>query len=249
MSYTHTLIPDQADYTPPPGRVRDFVRALSELGAAPIDPILQLVSDAEWISWLDGKRIITPLALAEVRRRATKLMPAREGRNPLTGETVFVPRRYHTLLSEVEELPLALDRLEQYEFEVSGTGPPKLSLLDFNPESVPFESPFEFRLRCCLSRVIVSTSDYHGDQPTGRESQPFGEPVDKTSGTGYFSNPETLETIKVPGAGCARFRVEFAFGKWLFPKIRETLDLLHPTVVAAANKIFGVNFAQGCWWG
>jgi hypothetical protein len=63
LSYTHTLIPDQAAYTPHPNRVRDFVRALGQLGAIPINPILQVVSDAERISWLEGKPIIVPVGL------------------------------------------------------------------------------------------------------------------------------------------------------------------------------------------
>lgn len=249
LYYKHTLIPDQADYTPHAGRVRDFIGALSELGATPMDPVLQLISDAERISWLDGKPSITPFALAEVRRATTRLMPGRQGRNPLTGEMVFVPQRYYTVLSDLGALPLQVEGLDQYEFEVSGIGPPKLSLFEFNLGRVPFESPFEFRWRCCLRREIVSTSDYHGDQPGGRESLAFDQPVDKIRHTGYFSNPETLETITVPSAGCARFRVEFALGKGLFPKIREGLDLLNPLVLAEANRIFGVSFAQGCWWG
>lgn len=249
LSYKHILIPDQADYTPHPGRIRDFFRVLSELGATPVDPVLQLTSDAERISWLDGKPVITPVALTETRKHATKVMSGREGRNPATGEMLVVPRRYLTLLSDLEQLPVALDQLDQYEFEMLGKGPAKLSLIDFNPDGAHFASSFEFHWRCCLSRTIISTSDYHGHEPTGQGAQPFGNPVNNTSHTGYFSNPETLETIKVPKGGCARFRVELAFGNRLFPKIRETLDLLHPSILAAANVIFGVNFAQGCWWG
>jgi cellulase/cellobiase CelA1 len=251
LSYTHTLIPDQAGYTPHPNRVRDFVRALGQLGAIPIKPILQVVSDAERISWLEGKPIIVPVGLDEGRRLATKSLPRREGRNPVTGEIIFVPRRDCTLLPDIEDLPLVLEGLDQYEFEVSGAGPLKLAWFDFNPDSVPCESPFEFLLRCCLSREIVSTSDYHGDQPTSPEIKPFGRPIaaDETNGIGFFSNPATLETINVPAAGCSRFWIELVFGKATFPKIEGSLNLLHPSVVAASNKAFGVNFAQGCWWG
>ena len=60
---------------------------------------------------------------------------------------------------------------------------------------------------------------------------------------------EKQNYINVPAAGCSRFWIELVFGKAMFPKIEGSLDLLHPSVVAASNKAFGVNFAQGCWWG
>jgi len=248
MSYAHTLIPTEAEYLPAPARVRDFVRALRDLGATPIDPILQLKSDAERISWVDGNAVITPIPPSELSRRATQSLPGRQGRNPGTGKLLIIPRRNCVVPSDLEEVPLLLNDLNQYEFEISGAGPPKLPLLDLNSTDGGDETTFESHIRCCLSRQVVSTSDYHGDQPLVSEGQPFGESVDKTSGTGFFSNPETLETITVPSAGYARFWVEFELGKWVFPKINRALDLLHPSVVTAANETLGVNFAQGCRW-
>ena len=36
LYYTHTLIPDQADYVPTPAQVADFLSILIDLGAAPL---------------------------------------------------------------------------------------------------------------------------------------------------------------------------------------------------------------------
>ena len=71
---------------------------------------------------------------------------------------------------------------------------------------------------------------------------------------GPIDNPNTarfrLEVIKVPGAGCARFWIEFALGKFLFPEIQgDNLELLNPAIAGEAEQIFGAEFVQGCHWG
>jgi hypothetical protein len=59
-----------------------------------------------------------------------------------------------------------------------------------------------------------------------------------------------MEVIEVAGAGCARFWVEFELGKSLFPPFdRGDLEFLDPGIVAGAERLFGVGFAQGCHWG
>jgi hypothetical protein len=76
----------------------------------------------------------------------------------------------------------------------------------------------------------------------------FRQPMLGPNSMGIFSNPDTLEMIKVPGAGCSRFWIEFRYGK-VFPNIEDNLNLLHPTVVTTAEETFGTMFAQGCRWG
>jgi hypothetical protein len=49
----------------------------------------------------------------------------------------------------------------------------------------------------------------------------------------------------VPDAACARFWVEFEFGKWLVPKVEESFDLIHPSLLTTAIECFGVGFAPG----
>jgi hypothetical protein len=63
---------------------------------------------------------------------------------------------------------------------------------------------------------------------------------------GIFRNPKTGAAIEVQNAACARFWIEFQFGKWLFPKIGDSLDLLRPSILAVASDIFRTSLAQGC---
>ena len=246
MYYSHTLIPADPALVPHPNQVRDFTRRLRDLEAAPINPILQVRFDVERVSVIEGNPLIVPITPGGTRT-VTKSLKGRQARNPATGELLVIPRRDCTVVSDVEDLPSVLDQLEQYEFEMAGVGPAKLAVLNLNwPNSE--ESALEFVLRCCLSWEIVSTSDYHGDEPVDEVIMPFRQPMARPNSMGIFSNPDTLETIKVPGAGCSRFWIEFQFHR-LNPNIRDSLNLLHPAVVTAAEETFGTRFAQGCRWG
>jgi hypothetical protein len=60
-----------------------------------------------------------------------------------------------------------------------------------------------------------------------------------------FRNPWNNAEIKVPGAGCARFWIEFMFGNWQVPRIEKSLDLLPPEIMVLVTETFGVSFSQG----
>jgi hypothetical protein len=64
-----------------------------------------------------------------------------------------------------------------------------------------------------------------------------------------FRHPRRDLEFTIPKAGCARFWIEFRFGKWLYPRVRESLDLIHPDILAKAEEAFRTGFAQGCLWG
>lgn len=64
-----------------------------------------------------------------------------------------------------------------------------------------------------------------------------------------FTDPRDWGIITVPGADCARFWLGFELGKFLFPTtVSDDLDLLDPTIVNAAERIFRVRFVQGYSW-
>jgi hypothetical protein len=246
MYYSHTLIPDQADYIPHSYQVADFYSHLIDLGAAP--------RQAELILWTEKE---------PPRRTGLRTsMRERKGRNPVSGGAIRVVD-YMTRLDSVSIVGPALERLEEYKLEIRGIGPLRPlfkfddALVHDELERIVEDRSYEFSIFCCLQPDIVSMSDDHvaafsgeGKTPEGETVVPFGEICSAANRTGFFSNPNTMELIRVPGAGCARFWIEFRFGKWLFPDIKDdSLDLLPANVVGAAQQIFGVRYLQGCHWG
>ena len=169
----------------------------------------------------------------------------REGRNPFTGKTVAFRmtdrKRFHDIAAVIK----AIATLKDYEAEVSGTGRPKTP-----PIPLDFDDPYYIGITCRVSSVLRSTSDMHEESGTDPDLSFYGTPCDRVLKTGVFNNPHTLEVIEVAGAGCARFWVEFEFGKSLFPSFDQAdLQFLNPVIVAEAERQFGVRFVQGCNWG
>jgi hypothetical protein len=163
--------------------------------------------------------------------------------NPFTKQTESHPILTRTSIASVEKLPTALAKLDDYIVQMAGKGPPKVPPLAFQ-----FTGNYDYILHCRLHPQIVSTSDWHDDVPIGHNVEFFGNPCRSNDRLGIFHHPESLKLIKVPNAGCARFYVEFEFGKMLFPKIAARLDILNPAIVDLAREQFGVDFVQGCHW-
>jgi hypothetical protein len=229
MSYSHMLIPNRAAYAPRPSQVADFFVALIEIGAAPENPKLWACADFESLTYAK-------------KRGWAKYRTLRVGE--LTAITYTVEFEG---VAGLREALHALQGLDEYNVLMFGSGPPKLSLFPVytfvDVKRVPYDGPCHFEVRCCLEPEIVST-------PGNSNCPPFGSPCGPTHRTGHFSNPGGGETIRVPKAGCARFWIEFNFGKWLFPEIKDNnLNLLPASVVEAAQKAFSVRLAQGCFYG
>ena len=146
-------------------------------------------------------------------------------------------------LKDLAAVPAALKRLNDYIATVSGKGPPKLPAFEFEYKGV-----YDFLVHCWLRAEVVSTSDWHDEGPVTQEVEFFGQPCSPNNRLGIFHNPNTLEVIQVQGAGCARFWIEFEYGKMLFPPIEDRLDLIEPAIVEVAERDFGIKFVQGCHW-
>jgi hypothetical protein len=56
----------------------------------------------------------------------------------------------------------------------------------------------------------------------------------------------TSGKIKWWDAGCARFWIEFEFGKFIYPRVADNLEVMSPAIVSEAEKCFRTKFAQGC---
>jgi len=241
LSYRHTLIPDQVDYIPHPRQVADFFSVLIELGAAPRQAEIVLVTEKE------------------PRRRAGLPAATRERRHAnLSGQPFVIVGPYMTAIDSVSSIGPALERLDEYVLRMSGIGPLQ-PLFQFDAKLYPQDQSYKFEVLSCLRPDVVSMSDYHWDYlylrevatiPEAETVVPFSETCSAANRTGFFINHKTAELIRVPGGGCARFWVEFAFQKWLFPEMKDnSLDLLPAGVVDAAKQIFGVRYSQGCHWG
>jgi hypothetical protein len=103
-------------------------------------------------------------------------------------------------------------------------------------EEKEFRGTYLYRIHCCVRKEPVSTSD----------TVSFGNPCPPDSRTGIFHHPDTEAIIEIPNAACARFWIEFHFGKWLAPKIGNHLNLIQPSILQKASQHFGLPFAQGC---
>jgi hypothetical protein len=163
--------------------------------------------------------------------------------NPFTLKTETYPVREFERVAELSKVAGALTGLDDYNVTLEGKGPATLPAFEFD-----FEGIYDFIVRCCLRAEVVSTSDSHDEAPLERKSEFFGRPCSSQNRLGIFHHPNTLEVIEVPNAGCARFWIEFEFGKMLFPQIKDRLDLIEPSIVEAAKREFAIEFVQGCHW-
>jgi hypothetical protein len=161
--------------------------------------------------------------------------------NPATGESLSFVMRTGKKAKDFAALTRAILSLNDYDITIAGNGPPPLPAFQF-------DGRYDFAVHCSLRPNLVSTSDWHDHVPVKRRVKLFGQPCGSKDRMGVFHNPDTLEVIEVPKAGCSRFWISFEFGKSLFPPIKDRLDLIDPALVEIAQKEFGVNFVQGCQW-
>lgn len=163
--------------------------------------------------------------------------------NPLTGEPQALEISSQTDLRDVEEIREAIRDLRDLQLEIAGCGRPKVP-----PLPVAFGDPYYVTVTVRVSSRLRSTSNLHSC--VDEQAIAYGKPCDTIQPIGYFTNPQTGETIEVPDAGCACFWIEVELGKLLFPEIENgNLEILAPEIVSTGTAAFDVPFAQGCRWG
>lgn len=102
-------------------------------------------------------------------------------------------------------------------------------------------------VRCERRPEAVSTSAWDVEAGSYRHDIPeFGSACKNNVRNGIFSNPWTGDAIEVADAGCARFWIEFEFGRFIYPKMTNGLEVLSPPIVLGAEQCFRAKFAQGC---
>jgi hypothetical protein len=222
LRYTHTLIPITKEHIPSPEIIKMFLSAMIERGVIGGEPAIRLI-------WPSTR--------------------TREVRSRFTGKVAHHRLPDSLDLETLDELSPRASSLPDYSVNVSGMGRPRNPPLPFAPG---LTNPYHLAVNCIIHPKLRSTSNLHDESnfDTGKELPFYGEPCDDVLLTGYFSNPHTLEVIKVANAGCARFWIEFSLGNSLFPEfVNGDLELLDREVVANAERIFDGRFVQGCYWG
>jgi len=215
--YVHTLIPVEPQFSPTTEQISRFLEGLSALGAAPLNPEVFVLKPSG-------------------RLRSFK--------NPLTGETKSFPAKDRVPLKSIADVASVIEGLKEYYVRMEGQGPPGLPPLPLYFENSLVSDSYSFNVGCSIRPEPVSMSDL-GDEQTGNEVVVFGQACSQQSRAALFRHPETGELIEVANAGCARFWVEFEFGKWLLPNIGTSLDILNPDITKLATKSFGLPFTQG----
>jgi hypothetical protein len=192
---------------------------------------------AAFLDWLIRLRSAPRDASVKVGKHLGKV---RASKDFLTGEVLFtIPVREFAVLDGVGAIEAELQGLEDYRLSVAGIGPPERPLFPLYGVSdrkwrseIRGESFYEVAFH--LRAAGIALNEFRAEKPCG--------PLEME---GVFRNPWSNVEIKVPGADCARFWVEFMFGSWEVPKIEESFDLLPPGIVSLATDTFAMNFVQG----
>jgi hypothetical protein len=157
--------------------------------------------------------------------------------HPFRQQEIALPIYDHVRLQSMAECERVIGALSDYSVTMAGVGPPARPPLVLN-----FDGEYSLAVRCHVRPTPVVMSQPH--EEWGREPEPqidFKEDPD----TATFRSPTTGRVFKLPGAGFARFWIEFELGKFLFPEVHDTLDLLDPAIVNAAVEVFQTHFTQG----
>jgi hypothetical protein len=233
--YCHLLIPNHAAFIPYGEQVIEYLQSLEKLGAAPQNPAIVFSKPTgEMISR------IHPVTKATIERK------------------VWGP----VSIQKLTDLAELITGLNEYSIYYKGRGPMPLPGFSFRE---PFEGEYDVNLILKVVPEPVSMSDYlppqffeFGSNDAGGDSAfeefaqanphiiSFGKSCGPECLDAYYNHPETLDQIKVAGAGRARFWITFEYGKRLFPKIDNTLDVMESRIVEQTQKSFGITFLQGC---
>jgi hypothetical protein len=225
--YIHTLISTDSEFRPDSAQIAGFYqRLVSQFGFCPI-------SDQRWLPGLI------------VRKPSGKL---RWGTNAMTGEKISIPEQGRRKLEEFEDIPAAIEGCTHCTVSQSGQWAGMNRPIDLvGADGVPFEGTYLCTVSCELRSRAVSTSAWDVEAgPNTRDVPEFGSPCKGVVPKGIFPNPWTGVPIEVEGAGCARFWVEFEFGKFIYPKAADTLNVMRHAIVRGVEECFETSFAQGC---
>jgi hypothetical protein len=225
--YIHTLIPIDSNYAASPAQVEAFFADLLRM------PTFRLITD---LPFQQGLRVSKPFA------RVRKM------ENRFTGETKTFRAPEFTKIDAPDAILPLIEGLDDFGVFASGEwkwdDPP---LVLFTTDGEQFKKNYVCEISCEQRATLISTSAWDVEAgPNIRNVPLFGTPCSSGDDMGIFPNPWTGEAVEVPHAGCARFWIEFEFGKFIYPKVDRNFDFLSPLIVAEAEQCFQTKFVQGC---
>jgi hypothetical protein len=239
MSYAMILVPNVSHLRPDPEAVASFLAGLRDMGALGHEDKVFLRD------YLKVSRTIV-------------------GRDPRTGETIEIRSPATTQLRAVQELVAAVAGLAEFDAVIAGRGPARLlpvrnvggydegqwkPLQELLTSGVYVED-YTVSVECCQRSRLVSTSDLHEETQSERRAEPFGEACELGDRVGRYSNPQTVDLIEVPNAGCSTFWIAYQLGKWMFPEFSTNkIDFAEPSILQLAETTFRTKFTEGCRWG
>lgn len=238
-SYSQLLIPDRANFVPEPAAVVEYLEALQQLGAAPLEPKIRFSKPT-------GKIRTNKIFLMGKVRELTV--------------AVWKPADVKNLKS----LKKSLSGLKEYRIYYSGKGPMKLPGFAFDPQYLDgFAGEYAVDLTINVVPKPVSMSDFfppamqkaksYEEQEAidkqFRKENPhiiqFGKPVGPKAVDAYYNHPETRKQVVIPGAGRARFWITFEYGNGLFPVFNKKMNIFEPKIIEQTSDSFGPSFLQG----
>jgi len=225
--YIHTLISVDSEFVPDPAQVADF--------------LVSLVSQFKFIP-ISGQRFLPGLVVAKPSGRL------RWGKDSFTGENISIPELDRLDAERFQDIPVLIEGSEHYTVMQSGQWVEKdRPVVLLKTDGVPYEENYICTVRCELRPETVSTSAWDVNAgPNTRNVPTFGSVCKNAAENGIFPNAWTGDVIEVADAGCARFWIEFEFGKFIYPKLTDNLEVMSPALVLGAEKCFRTKFAQGC---
>jgi hypothetical protein len=241
LYYSHLLIPSSPEFRPEADAVARFVRGLIDDGN---------VADGSSIAFV----------------RVTKGQPrVRQMHNPMTGETIDLQgpsrtRERPITLSDPSQIAEHATNQKEYDILLTGEGVPSVPPMivgyveddDWKATDGAYHLEIQCRVRANVVRlgVLDSEDDLHRPPDLANYRPKCDEdcsPADHPDG--LYVHPE-IGAFKVPHGGCGMFWIEFNYGKFVFPRLKEgSVNVLADSVVVLARTVFDCAFVQACEWG
>jgi hypothetical protein len=238
--YTHLLIPVSPEYRPESGAVTEFVQGLINNGNVPTP---------------------SSISFSRMKKEPGRVRPIR---NVRTDQTINIPlpsRRAEQpqILSSASQIIEQAANQQEYDVVISGDGvpaapPTAVGYVENDIWKLMMEA-YNLEVRCRVRGNIVRLYNLESEEdlersPDFTKVRPrFGEDCLVEEREGIFVHPET-GAFRIANAGCGTFWVEFKYGKFLFPRLRnESVNILDDSIIALARTVFGSDFVQACDWG